>query len=398
MNLWQRISGLFTRSVNITPELRAAIDFALDNGGWTGGDSAMKCTGIAACVRVLSETVGQVPCKVYRRDPNNPDSREEAREHPLYDLLTESPNRDQTAFEWRERIVTDNCFYRGFFAQIVTDMKDNVRELIPLESRDVEPEMREDQIVYKHTPTGRVFSQREILYIPLMPSGLKGRALVDIAASAARLSINAEEFAQRFFKEGVSSSMMIRLREQVDVAKSREVAAYLREMYAGIKNAHAPFVAPGGVEEVKHIEIDFEKRQLLETRKFELENIARVFRVPMHLIGVLDRATFSNIEHQSIEFATYTMAPWFKRIEQRLNKSLVGPRENVFIEFDMASLLRGDYVSTVDALTRQINGAILTPNEARKKLNLPPMPGGDSLMIQGATVPLESAGSLRNAA
>lgn len=367
--------------------------------------TALTCGPLLAGVRILSETAAQLPLKVYRRLPGG--GKEPAIDHPLYDVLALNPNPEYTSFEWRERVMADAVVWGNSYCQLIEDFKGNVREIWPLDPGRMRVERAPDggdkrYVYYRKTgnfgdyqqnEVMRVFSPHEILHVSLLGDGLKGYSLVDLCAEAIGIALTAEEFAASFFAHD-SVPPLIFESDQKLTAKDIEL---LRQGWEGEHKGSARASRTGwtwGGMKSKLLERDLSKVGLKELRQFQVEEIARVLRIPLHMMQSLERATNNNIEHQGLEYAIYTATPWFVRIEQRISKSLFGPRESgtYFAEFDMDGLLRGDYVSRTTGIGRLVASACMTPNEGRYQMGMNPIEGGDKLYIQGAMVPLEMAG------
>lgn len=397
MSIWQKLWPFSRRAVNYPPEVLR----------WLGGgepsasgvvvtpEVAWQCGAVFACMRIISGTAAQLPLKVYRRTETG---KEPATDHPVQRVL-KWPNAEWTSFEWRERIVNDSIMAGSSYTQLVLDGKGIVREMWPLMAsrvtvkRDGETGPRR----YHYRSEGgqeRVFPEDEIMVTPLLSDGLKGRSLIDLASETIGLSITARDFAARFFANDATPRLILKTPQPLSPEMKKSFLDAWLNRHGGTKRSHGVgFMS--GTDDIKVIETDVSKLQLIEARKFQLEEIARFFGVQLHLLQSLERATNNNIEHQGIDFVTHTANPWLKRIEERMNMSLFGPRERdtFFVEFNVDGLQRGDYKSRTEGYSRMVSSAGITPNEVRARENLNPLPGGDRLYIQGAMVPIEMAGA-----
>ena len=358
--------------------------------------TAMQCAAVLSCTRIVSETIASLPLKVYKRLPNG--GKEPAFDHPLYDVLGLNPNPDNTSFEWRESLAVEACIWGNHYAQQVLDGKGNVRELWPLDPGRMAVDRPDYQGARRYTytkPDGtkREFAAAEILHVSLYGNGLKGYSLIDLCREAVGLSMSAEQFASRFFKNDAAPRLVMQTDQSLSGKTVDEMRTGWNKAHQGTEKAHQVGWVWGGMKPIL-LEADLSKLQLLDVRKFQLEEIARIFRVPLHLIQSLDRSTNNNIEHQGIDFVVHTIRPWLVRIEQRISKSLFGPVESsrYFAEFNVDGLQRGDYASRTTGYAKLIAAGVMTPNEARALENMNPIEGGDRLYIQGAMVPLEMAG------
>lgn len=399
MSILDKIWPFSKRAVNYPPEVLRWLGVSMPTAAGVNvtPDVAWQCGAVLACMRILSGTAAQLPLRVYRRIP---DGEEPAPEHPVQRSLR-WPNPEWSSFEWRERLVNDSCMFGSSYNQLVLDDKAIVREIWPLDPTriTVKRECESGPRTYHYrTEKGaeRIFPEDEIMITPLLSDGLKGRSLIGLARETIGLSIGEQEFASRFFANDATPRLLIKtLQPLSNESKQSFLSAWFARHRSADKAHGVGFIS--GMEDAKVIETDVSKLQLIEARKFQLEEIARVFGVPLHLIQSLDRATNNNIEHQGIDFVTHSANPWLKRIEERMNMSLFGvrERETYFVKFDVNGLMRGDYKSRTEGYGRLIASSVMTPNEARRLEGLNPMAGGDRLYIQGAMIPAEMAGQLK---
>jgi HK97 family phage portal protein len=374
---------------------------------WSGGretasgirvsrHEALYCTAVLACVRILSETVASLPLKVYKRLQNG--GKEPAIGHPLYDVLWVSPNPEQTSMEWREQLMIDLPVHGDHFSQQLMNSKGYVAEMWRLDPskmhvvRRAEDGPREYEY-HRGNGSPRMFSEDEVLHVLLMQDGLRGKSLIDLSAETLGLTWRAQEFAARFFQNDATPRLVFEGPERMAPQHAADWLKSWNDQHKGASKAHGVGVVGGGLT-AKLLQANLKDLQLEDVRKFQLEEVARVFRVPLHLIQSLDRSTNNNIEHQGIDFVKHTIRPWLVRIEQRIIKSLLGPTEakRYTVEFDVDGLERGDFQSRSEGLARQVASALLTPNEGRALDNRPAIEGGDRLYIQGGMVPIEMAG------
>lgn len=363
------------------------------------GIEAMKCAAVLACIRILAETLAMVPLKVFEELPNG--GKRPAIEHPLYSVLHLQPNPEMTSFEWRERLMIDCSIFGVHFSQQVPDLRRNVVELWPLEAERCKPVRARlsdgtpgalEFEVTRGNGSPKMFDADEILYVPLMPDEeMKGRSLVNLTRETIGLTFGAEWFAARFFRNDATPRLFLES-ETMTPDEAGGFGRAWKEAHAGEKQ-HSVGILYGGLK-AKLLQGNLKDLQLTEVRKFQLNEVCRIFRVPPHLVQDLDRATNNNIEEQGIDFRRYGAHPWASRIEQRMQVSLLSARERnrYRIEFVLDGLERGSFASRAEGLAKQIASAQITPNEARALENRPALPGGEKLYIQGAMIPLEMAG------
>ena len=358
--------------------------------------TAMQTTAVYACVRILAETIASLPLNIYRSTGNG---KEKAINHQLYYLLHDEPNPEMTSFVFRETLMSHLLLWGNAYAQIIRDGRGKVLALYPLlPDRMTVDRTTEGQLYFEYRKdTGYVILRPEdILHIPgLGFDGLVGYSPIAMAKNAIGMAIATEEYGGKFFANGASPGGVL---EHPGVVKD---PARIREswnaVYQGSGNAHRIAVLEEGMK-FQSIGIPPEQAQFLETRKFQTEEICRIFRVPPHLVANLDKATFSNIEHQSISFVVHTIRPWLVRLEQGMNKALLTPSEKgqYFVGFVVDGLLRGDYASRMQGYAIGIQNGFLSPNDVRTLENMNTIEHGDIYAMNGNMLKLEDVGAYAN--
>lgn len=394
---------------NETEGARFRSYFGISNAGETvNARTAMQLTAVYACIRVLSESIAQLPLQLYRIDG---DKRIKAIDHPLYFLLHDEPNPEMTSFNWREALMMNLLVFGNGYSQIIRNGKGQPIALYPLMSdkMKVSRDEKTGKIYYEYTFSDKEVSTAkeqqetvrlepsEVFHVPGMGfDGLVGYSPLAMAKQAIGTGLACEKYGAKFF---VNSAIPTGVLEHPNVL-NQETAERLREswndIYGGSGKAGRVAVLEQGMT-YKPISITPEQVQFLQTRKFQTGEIARIFRVPGHMIGDLDRATYSNIEQQSIEFVKYTLDPWLTRWEQAIQRQLLTPEEKktYYTRFNVDGLLRGDYQSRMNgyAVGRQ-NGWFST-NDIRDLENMERIPeeqGGDFYLVNGNMTKLEDAG------
>jgi len=359
--------------------------------------SALRVTAYLAAVKIISETVASLPLIVYRR--LQPRGKERAPDHPLYTVLHDQANSEMTAYQFRETLQGHICNWGNGYAEIERDGAGRVIGLWPLLPDRTWPERDPvtQRIRYRTTlPDGDqvILPYERVLHIPGFGyDGLVGHNPVRLAREAIGMALATEEFGASFFGQGATPSGVVEYPNTLsDEAYERYVKS-VREAYEGLSKAHRLMILEQGLT-FKQITIPPEEAQFLETRKFQVSEIARIFRVPPHMLGDLERATFSNIEHQSIEFVVHTIRPWLVRWEQAIRMKLLTPaeRREFFAEFLVDGLLRGDIKSRYEAYAVGRQNGWLSANDIREMENMNPIPGGDVYMVNGNMMPVEQAG------
>lgn len=360
--------------------------------------SAMQLTAVYACVRVLAEAIASLPLHVYQVGKDG--GKEKAYNHPLYRLLYSEPNPEMTSFIFRETLMTHLLIWGNGYAQIVRDGHGRPFALYPLNPKQVQVHRRENtnELYYVYTGEGktREFAAREVLHIPgLGFNGLTGFSPIAMAKNAIGIAQACEEYGASFFANGAAPGGVLEHPGTIkDPARLRES---WENVFKGSRNGNKVAVLEEGMK-YSPVTVPPEDAQFLETRKFQMNEIARIFRVPPHMIGDLDRSSFSNIEQQSLEFVKYTLDPWVIRWEQALNRALLSEKEKpvMFAKFNVEGLLRGDYESRMKGYSIGRQNGWLSANDIRALENMDRIPetdGGDTYLVNGNMLPLHRAGA-----
>ena len=343
-------------------------------------DSALRLAAVYACVRILSETMASLPLVLYR--PRADGGKDQVTDHWLYRLLAKRPNRFQNPFEWREMLQSHLVLRGNAYNQIVTNPRGEVVELLPLHPDRVQLELlASGEYRYRFTdrtgtenilPRGQVWHLRG-----LSSDGLLGLSPIDLARESLGMALAAQDYGARFFaNDAKPTGGWI---EFPGSFKDSEAKKVFRESYQQAQsgaNRGKVLVLENGMK-FHEVGVTNRDAQFLELRKFQITDIARLFRVPPHMIADLDRATFSNIEQQSLEFVMHTMTPWAERWEASIESELMLDGEELEVEFDFSNLMRGDAASRASYYQSGIQNGWLTRNEARIAENLNPLDGLD---------------------
>ena len=376
-----------------------------DSGERVDEKSAMQIATVYACVRLLAESVAQLPLHLYRMEGE--EGKSKAKDHPLYKILYRQPNPEMSSFSFWEAVMTHLLLWGNAYAQIVRDGKNAVLGLYPLLPENVEIDRKENGELYYiyHAYTDEVpgennkdvyFDRTAILHIPgLGFNGLVGFSPIAMMKNALGTNIAVEKYGSSFFRNGAQPSGVL---EHPGVLKDpQKIRDNWMNAYGGSGNAHKVAVLEEGMS-YKPISLPPEDSQFLSTREFGVEEICRIFRVPPHMVQDLKRATFSNIEHQSIDFVVHTLDPWLRRIEKALVKDVLleEEQEEYFPQFNVDGLLRGDYKSRMEGYNIARQGGWMSANDIRRLENLDPIPaeeGGDLYIINGTCVELKNCGA-----
>lgn len=368
--------------------------------------TAMQTTAVYACVRILAEAVASLPLHVYEYQDDG--GKKLVYDHPLYYLLHDEPNPEMTSFVFRETLMSHLLIWGNAYAQIIRDGAGRVLGLYPLlpDKMDVQ---RDDKgniyyVYSRNSDENPMFKEygnirlkaEDVLHIPgLGFDGLIGYSPIAMAKNAVGMTLACEEYGASFFANGANPGGVL---EHPGVLKDpSKVRESWNSVYRGVNNAHKIAVLEEGMK-YQQIGIPPEEAQFLETRKFQINEIARLYRIPPHMVGDLDKSSFSNIEQQSLEFVKYTLDPWVIRWEQSLQRSLLLPGEKgkYFIKLNVDGLLRGDYQSRMNGYAVGRQNGWFSANDIREMENMNPIPdkeGGNLYLINGAMTKLADAGA-----
>lgn len=374
-------------------------------GGTSSGKAvnertAMQTTAVYACVRILAEAVAGLPLHAYQHTADG--GKERVANHPLYSLLHDEPNPEMTSFVFRETMMAHLLLWGNAYAQIIRNGRGRVLALYPLlPSRMEVSRAPGGALMYAYrrdSPYSETITLRrdEVLHIPgLGFDGLVGYSPIAMAKNAIGMALATEEYGAAFFANGANPGGV--LQHPGVIKDPQRVKDGWNAAYGGSGNAHRVAVLEEGMK-FQSIGIPPEQAQFLQTRKFQINEIARIFRVPPHMVGDLEKSSFSNIEQQSLEFVKYTLDPWVVRWEQSLQQSLILPSEKpgLFIRFNLDGLLRGDYQSRMTGYATARQNGWMSANDIRELEDMnriPTVEGGDLYLINGNMLALKDAGA-----
>ena len=394
------------RAPDIQDQISAAPEF--DFGVAASGknvteETAIQISTVYACVRVLAETIASLPLNVYESDGKG--GSRIAENHPLEYLLHDAPNEEMTSFIWREQMMTQILLRGNSYSQIVRNGKTAIMSIYPLLSSNMTVD-RDDSgaLTYKYQMADDntiTLSPAEVLHIPGMGfDGIMGYSPIALMKTTLGLTLAAEEYGSKVFGNGATPAGVLthpnRLKDPEKLRNAWNAA------YGGSANAGKIAILEEGMK-FERISMPNSEAQFLETRKFQVSEICRIYRVPPHMVGDLEHATFSNIEHQSISFAVHTIRPWLVRIEQSMNKALFSENERgkYFVKFNMDGLMRGDYKSRMEGYAIARQNGWMSADDIRGLENLNPIgaaKGGEEYLVNGNMIPIKQAGQQNAAA
>lgn len=384
-------------------------DFSYLFGRTTSGENvdefkAMQTTAVYACVRILAEAVASLPIHVYERTETG---KEKKVDHSLYFLLHDEPNSEMSSFVFRETLMTHLLIWGNAYVQIIRNRSGQVISLYPLLPDKMSVHRDEiGKLYYKYKRQSEenpnfkekgdaILRAEDVLHVPgLGFDGLIGYSPIALAKNAIGMTLATENYGASFFKNGANPGGVL---EHPGILKDpKRVRDSWNAVYNGVTNAHKVAVLEEGMKYTQ-VGIPPEEAQFLQTRKFQINEIARLYRIPPHMVGDLEKSSFSNIEQQSLEFVKYTLDPWVVRFEQAFKRSLFLPEEKktYFVKFNVDGLLRGDYQSRMNGYAIGRQNGWLSTNDIREleDLNLlSDEEGGNLYLINGNMTKLKDAG------
>ncbi len=370
-------------------------------------DAALAISTAWSCMRILAETIGAIPWSLYRRDLLG--NAEKADDHWLQELLTASPNRDMTSAEFREAKVLNLCANGNTYSLIERLLDGQVTSLYPLRAANVTPlrkqgsntqlPIRDGEVFYKINDRGVTedVPREKIWHVKGFGfDGLVGLSPIGAAREALGVALATEEFGARFFSQGGMPSGTVTVPGWLTEDQRKLARNNLQQMLGGLGNAHQFALFEGGMKPEPWGEMNLDDMQFLLLRRFSVQEICRFYRIPPHMVADLERATFSNIEHLSLEFVTFTLMPYFTRFEAAVARWLLPPEERVdhFLRFNFEGLLRADSKGRGEFYSSALQNGWMSRNEVRAKENLNRVKGLDDYTVQTNLAPASRLGEM----
>ena len=361
-------------------------------------DKAMRATAIHLAVKLLAEGVASLPLLIYQM--GDEDSRRRDRKHHLWSLLRDTPNRWQTSLEFREMMQGHVLLRGNAYAGIIQSNAGRIEQLVPMHPDRVRPFWAPNgSVAYEFTPREgerRILLQDEVMHVRGMcldEDCLKGLSPIEEMREAVALTLAAEEFGGRRYSNDARPSGVLTHPSALPPDQASRLREEWEARHTGLAGAHRVAVLEGGMK-WEQIGLTPNDAQWIESRKFQVTEIARIFNIPPHKLKDLERATFSNIEQQNIEWVVDSLRPWLVRWEQVIHRDLFTPaeRRTHFAEFLVEGLLRGAMKDRFESYAIGRNSGWLTANEIRRFENMNPIDGGDVLLIPLNMMPVAQAG------
>lgn len=347
-------------------------------------DNAMQVATVFACVRVLSETIATLPLNLMQEKNGK---RRHASEHHLYSLLKTKPNKDMNSVQLKEALMASMCLRGNGYLQKVTTRGGSIVELPFLDASRMQLQTRSDGTYYylytKKSGTQIKFEPDEVINVPYFSlNGITGLTPIELCRQGIGLAMTAENHAKMFYDNGGKPNMAIEIPQTLSEIAYDRLKKSFNEAYSG-KNSYKTAILEGGAT-AKTLTMTAKDAEFIATRKFQKSEIATMFNVPAHMVGDLEKATFSNIEQLSINFEKFTIRPLATKIEAVLNASLLTDKEQkegYYFKFNTDALLRGDIKTRYDAYAVGRQWGWMSANDVRELEDLEEVENGDMYLV-----------------
>ena len=379
-------SGLFARIFRSSPENPST---SLSNpAAWLTGlfgtsktgvqvseDNALTFSAVYAAVRIISETIASIPLNVYQADG---ETRVKAVGHPIQDLLAKAPNSVSSTFTFREAMAANLVLHGNAYAKIEMNAAGRPTALIPLNPMKVEVKVVDGEKVYIFADKHTYLDYEIIHFVGLSFNGLTGKSPLAVAREAVAIGLAAQEYGARFYSNGANTGGVITAPGRLNTEVIKRLKESWNRANSGNSNAHGTAILEEGMKYEK-IGLDPEAAQFLQSRKFQVNEIARIFRIPPSYLADLENSsTRANVEQQAIQFVRDCITPYVRRMEVELNRKLFREDEpNLYAYFTVEGLMRGDLKGRYDAYATARQWGWLSVNDIRDLENLNPVEGGD---------------------
>tara|TARA_R110002020_G_scaffold470398_1_gene696266 strand:- start:7861 stop:9039 length:1179 start_codon:yes stop_codon:yes gene_type:complete len=348
----------------------------LESTGSMSTDKALTFSAVWAAIRLLSESVSGLPISVYKKDANG--DKTEDTSSPLYTLLKYKPNTYMSKITFLEKLMLDLLCNGNSFVRIVRNGAATPVELLCLDFDKVEILIQNNYLFYQ-VAGGETYGSDDILHFKLITEdGINGLSPISQNAKAINWGMDVEEFGRKFFTNGASMTGVLETSRSLSTEAIDRLKNSFNQTYSGIKNSSKTAVLEEGLT-FKPISVSAEQAQFLSSRTFSIEEVARIFNIPPHLLKDLSRSSFNNIEQQGAEFVIYSLMPYISKIEEEFNLKLFKKSElgKTFVEFNVMGLLRGSVNDRSNFYKSMFGIGVMSINEIRRKENMNAIEGGD---------------------
>lgn len=381
MSFLTRLLGIKEKRQNYIDPSQFNIS-GLGSGIQVTEDTAMNFNAVFAAIRILSESIAQLPVQLVERQPNG--DKINKSDHYLYNIISVMPNEFMTKYVFFNKVMVDLCSYGNSYIFIVRNQNARVEKLIPLDASKIVLKEYDDKYFYEDQKTKEVYDLEDLLHFKILSKdGLVGLSPIDTCANSISYGLALEEYGNSYFRNGAKVSGVL----QTDRSLTTEAIERLRNSfdhnYSKVSQANKTLILEEGLK-FNQITLSNEASQFLASRKFSIEEIARCFSLPPHLLRDMSKSSFNNIQEQSREFVQYTLMPYMAMIESEMNCKLFKKSEKnkLFFEFNANALLRGNPKERSEYYRTMVNIGAMTINEVRMKENLNLRSEGDNLFMQ----------------
>lgn len=376
--------------VEMRSSLSRVFEEIVENNRTTAGvtinpESSLYCSAVLACVRVLSESIASMPFNLYRRLPGG--GKEIAEEHPLQEVLAYQPNDWMTSFEWREWMMSQLLLWGNAYCLIRPGRRGSVDQLIPLHASRMTIVRLESgranaigKLQYHYLEPGKAvpekYPQSQIFHLRWLSSdGVNGYIPTHLSRDAIALARATELHSSAFFGNGAQSGTYIEVDQPHKPDVLQRFKSQWDDAHRGPAKAFGTVVMPFGFHK-KNDPVNNEHAQLIQTRRYQVEEVARHYRVPMHLLGDLSNVRYNTVEQSAIDFATFSLIPHCRRWQFACRRDLIADDKNYFVEFDLSALMAGDYQARSQFLREMFNMGCLSVDEIRGQIGYNPLADG----------------------
>lgn len=403
MSIWTTLRSAFSGNATADrrgDQVKTPDRYSTDGAKIVTEDTALQVSAVWACTRLIAETIGSLPLNIYEI---NDTGREKAKDLPLLKVLSQQPNAYMTSQEWRETMALNLVLHGNAFAVIDRNSTGSVVSLWPLPAEQVRMnrEIGGEPIYYYENDEGvSVYADKTILHIKLFGNGSLGLSPLAYARNTIGLASAAEEYSHKFYKNGGKPSGVLTMDSVLTSDQRDAIRKNFAGMFEGSENSHRMMLLEAGAK-YQQIQMNPDDLQMIQTRRFQLEDIARFFGVPSFLINDTEKTTTwgSGIEQMMIGFYTLNLRPYLTRFEQSITRKLLSPKERsrYVVEFNFEGLLRADTKGRAEYYSTMVNNGLMTRNEVRKIEKLPLIQGADDLTAQLNLAPVDQLRSISNA-
>ncbi len=393
MGLLDRIKNVFVPQDNNAEQRSITYTTPFGTGTNVSPDTALTFTAVWAAIRLLTESVSSLPISVYRVE-NNGDKTEAVKES-LYSLLKYKPNTYQNKITFFEKIMMDLCVNGNSYVYIERNRLARVTGLYCMNYEDMTIIQKDNQLFYENGETGQVYDSNDVLHFTgLTTDGIEGLSPITQCKKAIGWGMAIEEYGNTFFKNGAKLSGVLSTDRSLSETAIDRLRQSFNNTYSQLSGSNQTAILEEGLT-FKPVGISPDQAQFLASRTFSIEEIARIWNIPPHMLGDLSKSSFNNIEMQSQEFVTYTLLPYLTRIENEMNLKLFRTSDvgKLFVKFNVGGLLRGNIKDRSEFYTKMINTGVMSINEVRALEDLNKIEDGDKHFMQMNMTTIEKIGT-----